>query len=232
MRLLSCLISLIAALLATSAPTQAREACDRLPAPPPPLIAAAPFVPPKVFHAERTSGTLTPEIIFVGDSLTESYKASASAHAYPELVSSSLGGRRIDVLYMSGQTSSRIAGAYQQLPPSPEAIVVFWVGRNNPYDDPSAIVGDVGQMMSHSKSAKILVLGILYGRDENQQYDRRGFERISAINKTLRREFPASFVEVGDDLMCGDWSDNRHPNDAGYAKIAATVATAIRKRDW
>jgi len=132
---------------------------------------------------------------------------------------------------------------------SQREINVFWMGGNNFYD-PVGVKGDIARSVAFLSTGKFIVLALLNPGSEGRGTQTYG--EITRLNADLAVAYPDNFVDIRailvaawDPAIPGDVqdhandvppgslrNDDQHPNEAGYALVAQTVAALIRAKGW
>jgi lysophospholipase L1-like esterase len=128
-------------------------------------------------------------------------------------------------------------------------INVFWIGGNN-FFNPGEVKADIASAVGFLSAGKFVVLGILNAGSEPA--GTLSYNDVVQLNADLAAAYPDNFIDARGILVEGyDLSnpadvldhandvpptslrnDDQHPNDAGYALIAAQVAAFIQNQAW
>jgi len=128
-------------------------------------------------------------------------------------------------------------------------INLLWGGQNNS-DEPDRILADLRGCVASLRTDHYAVLGLLNREDEGRGTAKH--DQIVELNARMRQEFGDHYLDVRQ-LLIDHYNaqsardqadvaadvppsslraDDLHPNDAGYAVIAAALADFIRARGW
>ncbi len=128
-------------------------------------------------------------------------------------------------------------------------INVFWMGSNNFYDR-AGVQADVALSVAFLSTRKFIVLGLLNAGSEPS--GSQSYQEITQLNADFAAAYPNNFIDMRRILVDSydpsspqdvqDHSndvppstlrnDDQHPNEAGYAVIARTVARFIGTKGW
>ena len=132
---------------------------------------------------------------------------------------------------------------------SRSVINVFWIGGNN-FFNPDGVKADIASAVGFLSTGKFVVLGILNAGSEPAGTP--SYDEIVQLNADLAAAYPDNFIDARSILVEGYdpanpadvldhandvpptslRNDDQHPNDMGYALIAAQVATFIQGHAW
>jgi lysophospholipase L1-like esterase len=217
--------------LATGALSQ--EFCLFVPPPPSKVQQPAPDLPTDFRVQQREGNAAKPALLFVGDSLVGGIAAAKVEDRMPFKVAESLRSNHgVIALSLSGRTSGFIAERFRAYNTPKNPILIVWVGRNGGASDPERVVSDIGLIVEHAKTQKFLVLSVPSNNYEAERPGSEGRAAIDALNDYLSKVYGEQFVRVANDTNCNDRDDFVHFTASGQAKIASTVAAAIRARSW
>lgn len=204
--------------------------------------AAEPYVrPTDAFDPPATPAAASPVALFIGDSYSAGAGASAPALRWTTLASGELGwvesnhalggtgyvktsgveGCGLDYCGTYGEVIDGIEGVAPN-------IVVISGGRNDgPVDDHQATVeATIRSAQSQWPAAQIIVSSPVWDDDAAPQWLAASIATVRAAASATG----ATFVDLGQplagrsDLLV---EDGVHPNDAGYAALAATFTSAV-----
>lgn len=188
----------------------------------------------------------------VGDSITEGYRASDSAHAYPGQLQKLLGDD-YEVLNVgvSGSTVRRsLSNAYSRtsrytrgLQSMPD-IVIIMIGTNDAVTgvdkkagqdefrrDYAALIEEYQMCGSNPKIILGLPLTSVDQQNKEDDRDDSNEANLIPIIKDLAKQYNLQLLDMH--TYTGSWTrndylgDGLHPNDAGYEKLARVYANAI-----
>lgn len=233
----------LAATPMTAAPTPS-QSLSRAPSPSPsPTSPTAPTPTPTRAHTPQA----THEIVFIGDSLTAGFFATAQARDYVSLTAA----RTHKTFLVEGEYGVSAVVTNQQMQvgaprlrvnavPDDARYVVIELGTNDvvaPGETLTQFKSSYDAILTRvqrdAPNARLICLGTW--RNPNAGAHESGY----AYNKVIRAECPGSYVPLGDLFVKpalrgpagrATWmgrSDDFHPNDAGHAAIAARVVAAI-----
>ena len=178
---------------------------------------------PEARYANFPPRAIGPWVAF-GDSLTEGYGASGGNN-YPALLSRKL-GVEIRNLGRAGETSADGLNRLDEIAALHPRVVLLCFGGNDSLNGESVsrTFSNLSQMIDrlHAEGSFVVLIGIRSAslRDHNKQHFRK-----------LARDKDLLYVP---DMLQGlafrpiYMSDAIHPNDAGYARIADRVESALQ----
>jgi hypothetical protein len=128
-------------------------------------------------------------------------------------------------------------------------INVFWIGGNNLYD-PDGVKADVASAVAFLSTSRFIVLSILNSATEPSGSP--NYDVITQLNADLAAAYPSNYIDIravlvdsynpadpqdvadhaSDLLPTSLRNDDQHPNEAGYAVVAETVADFIQTKGW
>jgi len=183
-----------------------------------------------------------------GDSLTAG-TGSSLFHDFPTLISG-IDSRMVFNEGKGGETSSEIKKrflAYHNREIFGNSI--FWVGRNNFYEN-NVVIDDIDQMVSSlPKNGHYLILGIVNSDVPEERKNTSNLNSIKAINMLLSEKFKDKFIPIREILISSASpsdkidvendviphtlrSDKIHLNDDGYAIVAYAIEISLRAHGW
>lgn len=162
----------------------------------------------------------SPELIFLGDSLTRD-----GSGLFPKAVANRL-GKSMAVYAIGGQTSSVLAELFDLITVPNESTGIIWIGRNNAPDD-LQILNDIESSVQRFKNNRYIVLGYLSGRYASEQPNQNRRILIDNSNDLLEKRYGRNFVNPRDFLDCDDFRDNIHLTSLGYEKVGSAVSLRL-----
>jgi acyl-CoA thioesterase-1 len=159
-----------------------------------------------------------------GDSLTAGYGASPGKD-YPTVLGKRL-GLKIENHGVVGQTTAGAFGRLENAAQTRPRVVLLCLGGNDGLQGMSRDVmfQNLGKIIDrfHAEGSFVVLIGIRSTtlRDKNEE----GFEKLAAQKRVLYLPDMLSGLLTDPRLM----SDQIHPNDAGYEKIAERLSAELR----
>jgi len=176
---------------------------------------------------------------FLGDNYTAGAGASTPTKSWASVLTDQLDlvGKRFSVSGGGYAKPGDGGRTYLSLVDSVVAyhpdLVVVSGGRNDTADDPSTLADKTNQLFDELRAklpkAKIVAIKPWWGDSPHP-------EELSTVDDAVRAAVTAvkgTYLAVDDPLVGhADWmADGANPNDAGYRKIADSVASALRRQD-
>ncbi|EAR24137.1 hypothetical protein A20C1_11854 [marine actinobacterium PHSC20C1] len=181
-----------------------------------------------------------PRVAFYGDSYTRGTGASSQASRWSTVLStengwsefnpsvSGLGFMRNRTLFGQGDLPSLIIADHPDV-----VIVTMGLNDNFTFDAfadelPGQILSDLSRLSTELPNARLVVVEPFWYKSERPA----SVEAIISWVRSAALEVDADYVPAASYWLAGhpEWmsSDNLHPNDAGYAAIAAEMDQALR----
>lgn len=189
---------------------------------------------------------LFPDVVAWGDSLTAG--SGVEGRSYPSQMAA-LTTRRVVNHGIGGESAMQIFQRFQATPALHDHTTVIWAGRNDVASaNSAATVSDwIRKMVALLPHDRYLVLSVTNGSHE--PVGATGYNRILAINESLREAFGDRYLDVRSLLVdaatpeeAGARSsdvpppslllDNIHLNERGHAIVASAVLARIRESEW
>ncbi len=208
---------------------------------------AVPEPVPNVVTPVSTEPAVIKKIAAWGDSYTQGGGITLPEYAYPVQLQQ-LSRYEVYNGGIGGQTSSQIKLRMLAAPDKKEYNTIIWAGTNN-FWEPEIVKTDIAQMVAFLGHKRFMILSVF--NDASQRKGTTDYNTIIKLNNDLKEIYKENYLDVrtylvsqsngsvqdekdkADDVIPSSlMSDKSHPNDKGYALVAAYVYnnfSAIKK---